>query len=138
MSGHLFFFDDYWGFDDAIFAACKLCEILSRSETSLAAMVDSLKRYSSTPEVRIETTEERKWELVREAKEWFGDRYDTVDIDGVRITFETGWALLRASNTQPVVVLRAEGGSEPDLAGIKLEIERFLASRGIEEIPWNA
>jgi phosphomannomutase/phosphoglucomutase len=75
---------------------------------------------------------------VREAKEWFGDRYDTVDIDGVRITFETGWALLRASNTQPVVVLRAEGGSEPDLAGIKLEIERFLASRGIEEIPWNA
>jgi phosphomannomutase/phosphoglucomutase len=138
MSGHLFFFDDYWGFDDAIFAACKLCEILSRSETSLAAMVDSLKSYSSTPEVRIETTEERKWELVEEAREWFGERYDTVDIDGVRITFEKGWALLRASNTQPVVVLRAEGQSEPDLTAIKLEIERFLAARGIEEIPWNA
>ena len=138
MSGHLFFFDDYWGFDDAIFAACKLCEILSRSETSLAAMVDSLNSYSSTPEVRIETTEERKWELVREAKEWFGERYDTVDIDGVRITFEKGWALLRASNTQPVVVLRAEGQSESDLTAIKLEIERFLSARGIEEIPWNA
>jgi phosphomannomutase/phosphoglucomutase len=138
MSGHLFFFDDYWGFDDAIFAACKLCEILSRSETSLAAMIDSLKRYSSTPEVRIETTEERKWELVREAKEWFGERHDTVDIDGVRITFEKGWALLRASNTQPVVVLRAEGQSESDLTAIKLEIERFLSARGIEEIPWNA
>jgi phosphomannomutase/phosphoglucomutase len=138
MSGHLFFFDDYWGFDDAIFAACKLCEILSRSEMSLAAMVDSLNSYSSTPEVRIETTEERKWELVREAKEWFGQRYDTVDIDGVRITFEKGWALLRASNTQPVVVLRAEGQSDSDLMAIKLEIERFLSARGIAEIPWNA
>jgi phosphomannomutase/phosphoglucomutase len=138
MSGHLFFFDDYWGFDDAIFAACKLCEILSRSEMSLAAMIDSLNSYSSTPEVRIETTEERKWELVREAKEWFGERYDTVDIDGVRITFEKGWALLRASNTQPVVVLRAEGQSESDLTAIKLEIERFLSARGIAEIPWNA
>jgi phosphomannomutase/phosphoglucomutase len=138
MSGHLFFFDDYWGFDDAIFAACKLCEILARSDESLAAMVDSLKSYSSTPEVRIETTEERKWELVREAKEWFGERYDTVDIDGVRITFERGWALLRASNTQPVVVLRAEGQSDSDLTAIKLEIERFLSARGIEEIPWNA
>ena len=137
MSGHLFFFDDYWGFDDAIFAACKLCEILSCSDTSLAAMVDSLKSYSSTPEVRIETTEERKWELVKEAKKWFGARYDTVDIDGVRITFDKGWALLRASNTQPVVVLRAEGESESDLAAIKTQIESFLGSRGIEEIPWN-
>jgi phosphomannomutase/phosphoglucomutase len=101
-------------------------------------MIDSLNSYSSTPEVRIETTEERKWELVREAKEWFGERYDTVDIDGVRITFEKGWALLRASNTQPVVVLRAEGQSESDLTAIKLEIERFLSARGIAEIPWNA
>lgn len=137
MSGHLFFFDDYWGFDDAIFAACKLCEILSRSNMSLAAMVGSLKSYSSTPEVRLETTEERKWELVKEAKTWFGARYDTVDIDGVRIAFDKGWALLRASNTQPVVVLRAEGERESDLAAIKAEIESFLASRGIDEVPWT-
>lgn len=137
MSGHLFFFDAYWGFDDAIFAACKLCEILSRSDASLAEMVGSLKRYSSTPEVRLETTEERKWELVKEAKKWFGARYDTVDIDGVRISFDKGWALLRASNTQPVVVLRAEGENESDLAAIKAEIESFLVSRGIDEIPWN-
>ncbi|CAN5838508.1 phosphomannomutase/phosphoglucomutase [soil metagenome] len=138
MSGHLFFFDDYWGFDDAIFAACKLCEILSRTDTSLATMVDSLKSYSSTPEIRIDTTEERKWELVREAKEWFGDRYDTVDIDGVRIRFENGWALLRASNTQPVVVLRAEGETDSDLASITAELESFLSCRGVAEIPWNA
>jgi phosphomannomutase/phosphoglucomutase len=137
MSGHLFFFDRYWGFDDAIFAACKLCEILSRSNASLAEMVGSLKSYHSTPEVRIETTEERKWELVEEARKWFGARYQTVDIDGVRVTFDKGWALLRASNTQPVVVLRAEGESEPDLAAIQDEIEGFLGSRGIDEIPWN-
>lgn len=137
MSGHLFFFHDYWGFDDAIFAACRLCEILSRSDDSLAAMVGSLKQYPSTPEVRVETTEEKKWELVSEAKEWFGSRHDTVDIDGVRIKFDHGWALLRASNTQPVVVLRAEGESESDLKAIKEEIDAFLAARGIEAIPWN-
>ena len=137
MSGHLFFFDGYWGFDDAIFAACRLCEIVSRSESSLAEIVGSLASYPSTPEVRIETTEDRKWKLVEEARETFGARYETVDIDGVRITFDEGWALLRASNTQPVVVLRAEGNSESGLAAIKGRMEEFLASRGIAEIPWD-
>ena len=137
MSGHLFFFHDYWGFDDAIFAACRLCEILSRSAESLGEMIDSLKHYSSTPEVRLETTEERKWQLVSEAKRWFGARYETVDIDGVRITFDRGWALLRASNTQPVVVLRAEGETEADLVGIQHEIEAFLATQGLDRISWS-
>jgi phosphomannomutase/phosphoglucomutase len=137
MSGHLFFFDGYWGFDDAIFAACRLCEILSRSKDSLADMVDSLKRYPSTPEVRVDTTEDRKWKIVDEAKEYFGSRHETVDIDGVRIAFDHGWALLRASNTQPVIVLRAEGESESDLKTIKGEVEAFLAARGIGAIPWN-
>ena len=100
-------------------------------------MVGSLNQYPSTPEVRLETTEDKKWELVAEAKKWFGERYDTVDIDGVRITFDHGWALLRASNTQPVIVLRAEGESESDLNAIKKEIDEFLAARGVEAIPWN-
>ena len=137
MSGHLFFFDDDWGLDDAIFAACRLCEILSRSGESLAEMVGTLKRYFSTPEVRLETTEEKKWKLVSEAKASFGSRYDTVDIDGVRVAFDRGWALLRASNTQPVVVLRAEGETEADLDRIKGEIESFLATQGLDGIPWN-
>ncbi|HUF89052.1 MAG TPA: phosphomannomutase/phosphoglucomutase [Gemmatimonadota bacterium] len=136
MSGHLFFFHEYWEFDDAIFAACRLCEILSRSEESLAAMVDSLKQYHSTPEVRIETTEERKWDIVRAARDDFRARYPTVDIDGVRISFERGWALLRASNTQPVIVLRAEGETEAALESIKNEIETFLRSQGIAGVPW--
>lgn len=137
MSGHLFFFDGYWGFDDAIFAACRLCGILSRSDTGLAGMVDSLNSYASTPEVRIETTEERKWEIVEAAREHFGERYDTNDIDGVRVDFPAGWALLRASNTQPVVVARAEGRTEADLDGIVAELEDFLGRYGIENVRWR-
>lgn len=131
MSGHLFFFDDYWGFDDAIFAACRLCEILSRDERTLGAMLDTLAQYPSTPEVRIDTTEEKKWALVDAAREFFGSRYETIDIDGVRIRFPGGWALLRASNTQPAVVLRAEGQTEDDLAAIQQELEAFLDDQGV-------
>lgn len=137
MSGHLFFFHDYWGFDDAIFAACRLCEILSDSEDSLAAIVDSLRQYHSTPEVRIETTEDRKWDVVRAAKEHFGARWPTVDIDGVRIAFDHGWALLRASNTQPVIVARAEGESESDLEEIEGELDDFLRMHSIADVAWG-
>lgn len=137
MSGHLFFFHDYFGFDDAIFAACRLCEILSGGNRGLAEMVDSLHRYASTPEIRIETTEAGKWALVEAARNHFGKRYDTLDIDGVRITFPEGWALLRASNTQPVVVVRAEGATEDTLDGIKEELEGFLARQGVEDVPWG-
>lgn len=136
MSGHLFFFHDYFGFDDAIYAAARLCEIVAESDRTLAEMVDSLKQYASTPEIRVDTTEERKWALVGEAKRHFGARYDTVDIDGVRVEFPNGWALLRASNTQPVVVLRAEGETEQDLEEITGELADFLEERGITEVPW--
>jgi phosphomannomutase len=132
MSGHLFFFHDYYGFDDAIFAACRLCEIVARSEESLAGMVDSLKAYVSTPEIRIETTEEAKWEIVARAKEHFGDHYPIVDIDGVRVTFPGGWALLRASNTQPVIVARAEGEDDEALEAITGELESFLRKQGVD------
>ncbi len=132
MSGHLFFFDDYYGFDDAIFAACRLCEIVARSGESLKQMVDSLKQYVSTPEIRIDTTEEKKWTIVARAREHFDGRYPTVDIDGVRVTFPRGWALLRASNTQPVIVARAEGETREDLASIVGEIESFLHAQGID------
>ncbi|MDX1624708.1 MAG: phosphomannomutase/phosphoglucomutase, partial [Gemmatimonadota bacterium] len=137
MSGHLFFFHDYYGFDDAIFAAARLCEIVAESDRTLGEMVDSLKSYASTPEIRIDTTESRKWELVREARKLFGARYDTVDIDGVRIAFPNGWALLRASNTQPVIVARAEGETEADLDVITAELGSFLEEHGIAEVSWR-
>ncbi|MFN2419900.1 MAG: phosphomannomutase/phosphoglucomutase [Gemmatimonadota bacterium] len=132
MSGHLFFFHDYYGFDDAIFAACRLCEIVARSDQSLGAMVDSLTPYVSTPEIRIDTTEEAKWQIVERARKHFGSRYPIVDIDGVRVTFPRGWALLRASNTQPVIVARAEGRTADDLAEIVKELESFLRAQGIQ------
>jgi phosphomannomutase/phosphoglucomutase len=138
MSGHLFFFDDYWGFDDAIFAACRLCEIVSRSDRTLGEMVDTLHQYASTPEIRLETTEEGKWRLVEAARRHFGEHHDTLDIDGVRITFPQGWALLRASNTQPVVVLRAEGEDQIALDSIRGELERFLNSQDVADIPWDS
>ncbi len=137
MSGHLFFFDDYYGFDDAIFAACRLCEIISQNDRTLADMVDSLHHYASTPEVRIETTEEQKWRIEKAAREHFAERYQTIDIDGVRVTFPDGWALLRASNTQPAIVVRAEGETKESLASIKSELEEFLAAEGVESVPWE-
>jgi phosphomannomutase/phosphoglucomutase len=137
MSGHLFFFHDYWGFDDAIFAACRLCEIVSGSDRTLAEMVDTLHHYASTPEVRVETSEDAKWKIVEAARDYFGERYDTLDIDGVRITFPHGWALLRASNTQPVIVLRAEGENDEALDSIKGELATFLAAHGVDGVPWE-
>lgn len=137
MSGHLFFFHDYFGFDDAIYGACMLGEILSKSDHSLAEMVDSLNAYASTPEVRIETTEDKKWSIVEDAVAWFGERYETTDIDGVRVTFPTGWALLRTSNTQPVVVARAEGADETELDGILTVLDEFLARHGISGVGWR-
>lgn len=136
MSGHLFFFHDYFGFDDAIYAACKLCEIVSRSDRSLAEAVDILSDYPSTPEVRVDTTEEKKWEIVSAATRHFGDRYETIDIDGVRVQFPNGWALLRASNTQPVVVVRVEGDDESALEEIKDELSVFLSSQGVDSMNW--
>ncbi|HUP19105.1 MAG TPA: phosphomannomutase, partial [Gemmatimonadota bacterium] len=137
MSGHLFFFDGWFGFDDAILAACLLCGILSRSESSLAAMVDSLNAYASTPEVRIETTEEKKWKIVADALEWFGERYEISDIDGVRVDIPGGWALLRASNTQPVVVARAEGRDEEKLHEILAVLDAFLERHGFTGVQWR-
>jgi phosphomannomutase/phosphoglucomutase len=137
MSGHLFFFHDYWGFDDAIFAACRLCEIVSGSDRTLAEMLDTLHHYASTPEVRVETSEDAKWKIVEAARDYFGERYDTLDIDGVRITFPHGWALLRASNTQPVIVLRAEGENDEALDSIKGELATFLAAHGVDGVPWE-
>jgi phosphomannomutase/phosphoglucomutase len=101
-------------------------------------MVGTLHHYASTPEVRVKVTEEGKWKLVELARRLFGERYDTLDIDGVRITFPQGWALLRASNTQPVVVLRAEGENGDALDSIKGELEEFLAAQGVDDIPWES
>jgi phosphomannomutase/phosphoglucomutase len=126
MSGHMFFKDNYLGFDDAIFASLRLLEILSKSNKKFSELVDEIPHYYSTPEIRIDCPEEEKFKVVNELKEYFKKRYKTIDIDGVRILFKNGWGLIRASNTQPVLVLRFEAKNEKELERIKNEIKDKL------------
>jgi phosphomannomutase/phosphoglucomutase len=137
MSGHLFFSDNYYGFDDAIYAACMLARYLSRASKSFGGLVDELAAYPSTPELRLETTEERKWTIVQEAKRHFAGRGSANEIDGIRIELPEGWFLLRTSNTQPVVVLRIEGRDEAALQELQAEVGEFLHGQGVAALPWE-
>jgi phosphomannomutase/phosphoglucomutase len=119
MSGHLFFADDYYGYDDAIYAAARLLQTLSRTDKPLSRILEDLPEMYSTPEIRIDTTEEAKWAITDEMKKQFIGKYDTVDIDGVRVNFGDGWGLVRSSNTTPVIVMRFEATSPKRLQEIQ-------------------
>ena len=112
MSGHIFFADDYYGFDDAIYVSLRLAQLLANSDKTMAELTDEVPSFYSTPEVRIECSEEEKFKIVRELSDYFKSKYKTIDVDGVRVLFGDGWGLVRASNTQPVLVLRFEAKSE--------------------------
>jgi len=131
MSGHLFFADRYYGYDDAVYSGARLLEILSKSEQSLSEMVDGLPQTCSTPEIRFDCPEEQKFKVVEKLVKIFTAKYRVIDIDGARIIFNDGWGLVRASNTQPVLVLRFEADSEAALERIqtkvKNELNRLLA-----------
>lgn len=127
MSGHQFFADRYFGFDDAIYAACRLLEIVAASSEPLSVLLADLPRYENTPEIRIACDDERKFEVVRRVTEHFRRTNEVLDIDGARVTFEKGWGLLRASNTQPVLVLRFEAEDRESLAQIKRAFADVLA-----------
>ena len=131
LSGHIMVADDYFGFDDALYDACRLIAILSRSERPLSARVDDFPKYVSTPEIRIEVTEEQKWSIVERAVEHFSASHDVIDVDGVRVLFGDGWALLRTSNTQPVIVARFEARTEERLQEIRGEIATWLSGYGV-------
>lgn len=118
MSGHIFFADRYYGYDDAIYASLRLLEILSE-DGALSQLAARVPKYFSTPEIRIETTDEKKFKIVDELKKYFKKSYDVIDIDGVRVDFSNGWGLIRPSNTQPVLVLRFEAETEKRLEEIK-------------------
>jgi len=126
MSGHMFFGGDYYGFDDALFAAARLLALVGRGSGPLSTLLADLPKTFATPELRADCPEERKFEIVQAAAQHFGARYDVLTLDGVRISFPDGWGLLRASNTQPVLVLRFEATSEAALASYRQEVERWL------------
>lgn len=108
MSGHMFFSHDYYGFDDALYASLKLAEIISRTPGSVSSLLADFPSYISTPEIRIGCPDTEKFRVVREIAARFGKEYQVIDIDGVRVVAGEAWGLLRASNTQPVLVLRFE------------------------------
>jgi phosphomannomutase/phosphoglucomutase len=131
MSGHMFFGGDYLGFDDALFAAARLLEIVSRGAFGLAHLLSDLPRTTATPEIRVDVPEERKFDLVERAVAHFSARYPVNTIDGARITFPNGWGLLRASNTQPILVLRFEASDRPSLDAARSEVVGWLAGQGV-------
>ncbi len=130
MSGHMFFADEFYGYDDALYAAGRLLRILAAAKRPLSALVDELpqSRYVSTPELRLDCTDERKFAIVEAVRKHFAARYDVIDIDGVRVQFGDGWALVRASNTQPVLVVRFEAVSKERLQAIAREVYDVLAA----------
>ncbi|RDD62825.1 phosphoglucomutase/phosphomannomutase PgmG [Ferruginivarius sediminum] len=133
MSAHLFFADGWYGFDDALYAAVRILDILGRSGESLAAFRDSLPRVVNTPEIRFPCSEERKFAAVNEVKQRLADSgADVVAIDGVRVNTEDGWWLLRASNTQDVLVARCEARDEQGLARLKALLRDQLEASGVE------
>lgn len=130
MSGHIFFSDRYFGFDDAIYATLRVLEIVSKAEVPLHEMLADVPKTFATPEIRVECDDGLKFELVRKVVEHYRPTHDLVDIDGARIQFPGGWALVRASNTQPVLVLRFEADSEKQLRSIRDEVKSVLDGIG--------
>jgi phosphomannomutase/phosphoglucomutase len=112
MSGHIFFADDYYGYDDAIYVAARIVQTLSRIDKTLSQLKAELPTYFSTPEIRLAAeSDEEKFRIAKEAVAYFTDNYDCSTIDGVRIQFGDGWGLVRQSNTQPVIVCRFEANT---------------------------
>jgi phosphomannomutase len=133
MSGHIFFGDRWYGFDDAIYVAVRLLGILGRSRDSLADIADRLPATFNTPELRLDCDEARKFSIVAEVAERLRRRgAEVIDIDGVRVKSDDGWWLVRASNTQAVIVARAEAATRDGLARLKAEIVRELGASGLD------
>jgi phosphomannomutase/phosphoglucomutase len=130
MSGHMFFADRYFGFDDAIYASFRILEILSREGRGLGAILADLPPSHFTPEIRVDCPDDRKFEVVRQAADFFRKHNELIDIDGVRVNFADGWGLVRASNTQPALVTRFEATSEKRLAEIRALFDGKLRELG--------
>jgi phosphomannomutase/phosphoglucomutase len=126
MSGHMFFADRYYGFDDAIYSSARLVEILSETGKRVGELLADVPKMFSTPEIRVAAPEARKFQIVEQLKERFVKKYEVIDIDGARINFPGGWGLVRASNTQAMLVLRFEAKDEPTLDAIRAEVEGEL------------
>jgi phosphomannomutase/phosphoglucomutase len=126
MSGHIYFADRYYGYDDALYAALRLAELVAKADAPLSELADRIPKYYDTPEIRVDCSDEVKFAVVEKIKQRFAD-HDIIDVDGARILFEGGWGLVRASNTQPALVLRFEAKTAERRDEIQREVEGVLA-----------
>jgi phosphomannomutase/phosphoglucomutase len=134
MSGHIFFAHRWFGFDDGIYSSGRLLELLSRTDAKMSTLLADVPRTESTPELRVDCPEEKKFEVVRRAQEFFSKGYEAVTVDGVRVVFPDGWGLVRASNTQPLLVLRCEATTRARLdeihALVRGKVDEILRDLG--------
>lgn len=131
LSGHIMFGENYYGFDDALYATCLLLSIVSRLEKPLSARIAEFPQFVSTAELRYAATEETKFALVQRAVEHFRRQYEVIDVDGARVLFGDGWGLVRASNTEPVLVARYEARTPERLREIQQTMEGWLQAQGV-------
>jgi len=132
MSGHMFFAEGYYGYDDALYGAARLLRIVADSGKSIHGMLADVPRFVSTPELRVACPDDLKFGIVEEAKKHFAAIHKVIDVDGVRVLFGDGWGLIRASNTQPVLVMRFEARTQEHLDAIRAEMEGWLRDRGVK------
>ena len=126
MSGHMFFEDRYLGYDDAIYASCRLLEILSKTGKRISELLADVPETVTTPEIRVDCPDRKKFKVVEKVTDYFRERYRVIDIDGVRVLFDDGWGLVRASNTQPALVLRFEAMTEEKLSEYRNLVEKVV------------
>ncbi len=132
MSGHMFFGEGYYGYDDALYGAARLLRIVADSGKTVRELLADVPPFVSTPEIRVECGDDRKFGLVEKAVAHFRSTHDVIDVDGVRVLFGDGWGLIRASNTQPILVTRYEARSEERLAEIRNEMEGWIRAQGVD------
>ena len=138
VSGHLFFADEYFGYDDAFYAAERLCRILSNTDRKLSDIMEEIPQYPSTAETRYDCPDDKKRGVVERVKEQaLAENLNVITVDGVRIIYENGWGLVRISNTQPVLVARCEGRTTEALADICKDMKRRLLAAGSPEFEWE-
>jgi phosphomannomutase / phosphoglucomutase len=132
MSGHMFFAEGYYGFDDALYGAARLLRIVADSGKTVRDLLADVPRFVSTPEIRVDCPDDRKFGIVGEASKYFSARGKVITVDGVRVLFGDGWGLIRASNTQPVLVMRFEARTKEQLEKIQSEMQGWLRSKGVK------
>jgi len=132
MSGHMFFTEGFYGFDDALYGAARLLRIIADSGKNIRELLADVPRFVSTPEIRVDCPDDKKFGIVEEAKKYFGSKYKVITVDGVRVLFGDGWGLIRASNTQPVIVMRFEARTKEQLDLIQSEMQGWLRSKGVQ------